>query len=88
MTELELTKKIINGNEIRIFSNAALQAQIDKAVSSLPDNAAGAVVAHGDLNGASLSVVGKVGDNWTVVAAGYRSWQGELNAEAEVRYTW
>ena len=88
MTELELTKKLIEGNEIRVFSNEKLQAQIDKAVASLPENAAGAVVLHGDLSGASLSVVGKVGDNWTVVAAGYRKWSGELAGEAEVRYTW
>lgn len=88
MSDLELTKKYIDGNEIRVFSNTALQAQVDKAVATLPENAAGAVVAHGDLNGASLSVVGKVGDHWTVVAAGYRSWAGELSGEAEVRYTW
>ena len=88
MSELELTKKLIEGNEVRVFSNAALQAQVDKAVATLPDNAAGAVVAHGDLNGASLTVVGKVGDHWTVVAAGFRSWQGELAGEAQVRYTW
>ena len=88
MSELELTKKLIEGNEIRVFSNEKLQAQIDKAVASLPENAAGAVVLHGDLNGASLSVVGKVGDNWTVVAAGFRTWFGEMGAEAEIRYTW
>ena len=84
-----LTKMtLLDGKEIRVFSDASLQARVDKVLASLPDEVKGAVVAHGDLSGASLSVVGKVGTHWTVVASGYRSWLGELKGEADVRYAW
>jgi hypothetical protein len=36
----------------------------------------------------TLSVLGKVGDNWSVVAEGYRSWSGEMRGDVEVRFTW
>lgn len=84
----KLTKKFINGDEIRVFSDSALQSQIDKVLATLPDDAKGAVVTHADFSGASVSVVGKVGDHWTVVAAGYRKWTGEMNAAADIRYAW
>lgn len=80
--------KLINGQEIRVFSDPLLQSNVDRVLASLPDTATGAVVLHGDLNEASLSVVGKVGEHWTVVASGYRKWSGEMNGEAEVRYSW
>lgn len=80
--------KLINGQEVRVFSDPLLQSNVDHVLASLPDTATGAVVAHGDLDGASLSVVGKVGEHWTVVAAGYKPWHGDLKAEAEVRYQW
>lgn len=83
-----LVKKLIDGKEVRIFSNASLQQSVDRVLATLPNDAKGAVVAHADLGGASLSVVGKVGNNWTVVASGYRTWQGQLSAEADIRYSW
>lgn len=75
-------------DEIRPFSNAALQASIDSALESLPEDTKGAVIAHVDGDGASLSIVGKIGDKWSVVAEGYRSWDGELGGAAQVRFTW
>jgi len=88
VTKPPVTKKLIDGNEVRVFSDVNLQKSIDRVLSTLPDTAKGAVVAHADLNGASLSVVGKVGNNWTLVASGYRSWRGEMKAEADLRYAW
>ncbi len=83
-----LTKRFLDGKEIRVFSDPSLQTSIDRVLATLPDDATGAVVAHGDLSGASLSILGRVGDHWTVVASGYRSWAGELKAEADIRYAW
>jgi hypothetical protein len=83
-----LTKKLIGGNEVRVFSDASLQASVDRVLATLPDEAKGAVVAHATLEGASLSVVAKSGTHWTVVASGYRSWDGKLKGEADVRYAW
>ena len=83
-----LTKYLVGGNEIRMFSDPTLQTQVNMALSELDHGKTGAVIAHADLTGTSLSIVGKVGNNWTVVAAGYRKWSGEMDAEAEVKYSW
>lgn len=82
-----LTKKLVDGNEIRVFSDANLQKQVEKALAFMPADHRVGVVAHADLNGASLSIIGKIGNNFTVLASGYRSWDGELKAEAELRYS-
>lgn len=76
------------GVEIRKFSNAKLQEACDRVLAAAPAGTAGAVVAHADLEGASLSVFGRVGDHWTLVAAAYKPYHGELSAEAEMRFTW
>lgn len=85
---LNLTKYLYGDSEIRQFSDPVLQEQINSATNSIPAGHTGAVIAHADLVGTSLTVVGKVGDHWTVVAAGYKDWSGPMNAEAEVKYSW
>jgi hypothetical protein len=84
----ELLVKRINEKDIRVFADANLQASVERVLAALPDDATGAVVAHADLSGATVSIVGKVGTNWTVVASGYRAWTGELKGEADVRFSW
>jgi len=73
---------------LRKFSDVALQGAIDRALAAVPADKKGAVVAHADGDSVTLSVVGRIGNDWTIVAAGYRNWDGKLGAEAEVRYTW
>lgn len=70
--------------EIRKFSDAALQAQIDKVLAQLPPDRKLAAVAHADGDGVSLSLVAKLGDEWSIAAAAYKPYNGKLSAEAEV----
>jgi hypothetical protein len=71
---------------IRRFSDDKIQAAVERALLLRGDRPF-AVVAHADLDGAALSVVGKIGDKWSVVASCYKPYQGKLAAEAEVVWT-
>ncbi len=73
---------------VRRFTDETIQRAIDSATSRLSGDTRGASVAHVDGNGASLSIVGKVGDHWSVAAAAYKPYHGKLSAEAEVVYSW
>ena len=46
------------------------------------------MIAHADGDGASLTVVAKMGEHWSIVAPCYRSWDGKLEGEVAVRYAW
>jgi len=72
----------------RQFTSLAVQSAVDKVLAGLPANVNGAVVAHADTAGVRLSVVGRLGDQWTVVAEAYKPFKGPLVADAEVRFTW
>lgn len=71
-----------------IFADTALQAAIEHAVKTIPDGQNSALVAHADLQGASLSVVVRVADHWTLQAAAIKPWHGPISAEAEVVASW
>lgn len=71
---------------IRRFDDAKIQAAIDNALAGLPDGRRCAVVAHATMTGASLSLVVKLGDKWSVAAGAYKPYAGALTAEAEVRW--
>jgi hypothetical protein len=71
-----------------VFSDSALQAAIDHAVASIPAGQDSALVAHADLDGASLSVVVRVADHWTIQAAAIKPWTGPISAEAEIVASW
>ncbi len=71
-----------------VFANANLQDAIDKAAKNIPEGHSSAVVAHVDLDGASLTVIGKLDDHWTIQAAAVKPWTGPLSAEAEVVASW
>ena len=73
--------------EIRRFSDAALQTQIDKVLAQVPADKPVAVIAHADTNGAALSAMVRLGDQWSVLAAAYKPWKGALSAEAELVWT-
>ena len=72
---------------IRRFSDAALQTQIDKVLAQVPADKPVAVIAHADTNGAALSAMVRLGDQWSVLAAAYKPWKGALSAEAELVWT-
>jgi hypothetical protein len=71
-----------------IFSNTALQAAVDKAVSKIPAGQDSAIIAHVDLDGASLTALARIDDHWTIKAACIKPWKGPLQAEAEVIASW
>ncbi len=73
---------------VRKFSDAKLQAAIDHALSVLPADQTIALVAHADLQGATLTAVGKIGDHWSLSGSVSKPWHGPLSAEAEVIASW
>lgn len=77
-----------DGEEIRRFADSSLQSSIDKALSDLPPDRRGAVVAYADLESARLAVVARLGSNWSVVGVLSKSYSGPLAAQAAVRFTW
>ena len=69
---------------IRQFADPFLQGAIDAAVERAGSKH-GAVVAHfDDDKNATLSVVGRIGNHWSVAAAAYKPWRGKLSYAAEV----
>jgi hypothetical protein len=75
--------------EVRRFADSNLQAAIDRALAAVPADQSGAVVAHADGTGASLSVFARLpGNHWSIAAAAFRSWEGDLKGEVDVRFTW
>ena len=76
--------QVTESNGIRRFSNNKVQSAINNALAKLPKDHKLAVVAHADLEGASLTTVVKLDDKWSVQAGAYKPWRGKLSAEAEV----
>jgi hypothetical protein len=81
-----MLETIQGADGIRRFSDEKIQAAVDRALVLRGDRPF-AVVAHADLDGAALSVVGKIGDKWSIVASCYKPYKGALAAEAEVVWT-
>lgn len=77
--------------EIRRFSDSALQAQIDRILATVPADKPVAVVAHADMKdgqvSASLTAMVRVRDEWSILIAAYKPYQGKLGAEAELVWT-
>ena len=72
----------------QVFSDANLQLAIDNAAAKIPEGHSSAVIAHADLDGASLTVLAKIDEHWTITAAAIKPWSGPLEAEAEVVASW
>jgi len=69
----------------RPFSDYNLQRAVDRAVANLPADHTVAVVAHvDDTEGASLSMVVRIGDEWKLGATVVRGWQQPFKFGAEV----
>lgn len=69
---------------VRRFDDAGIQAAVDRALASLPADRKLAAVAHATLSGASLTLVARLGSQWSVAAACYKPWRGALAAEGKV----
>lgn len=67
------------------FSDYSLQRAIDRAVANLPPSNTMALVAHVDNDeGASLSAVVKIGDQWKLSATVVKGWNEPFKYGAEV----
>ncbi len=75
---------------IRRFSDARIAAAVDEALAELGPDDKLAVVAHQTYSSTGesitkLSVVYRLGSDFSVVAAGFKDWnRGDLGAEAKV----
>ena len=68
-----------------MFSDQSLQKAINRAVSNLPEGHTVAAVAHFDNEeGASLSVIVRVADEWKVSATVVKGWDQPFKYGAEV----
>jgi hypothetical protein len=67
------------------FSDYSLQRAIDRAVANLPEDHTVAAVAHvDDVEGASLSMVVRIGDEWKFSATVVKGWSEPFRYGAEV----
>jgi len=73
---------------IRMFADSKLQESIDRALATLAPGSHGAVVAYATTTGANLAVVGKLGQRWSVVGVLSKPYDGKLEGEAAVRFSW
>lgn len=71
----------------RKFSDAAIQRQIDDAITLLPQGATGAVIAVVDKSGVHGTIVAKKGD-WTITFTGTKWWGGDYDVAGEVKFQW
>ena len=78
----------IEERPIRSFADSNIQAAVNKALSSLPPDKTGAVIAFVDEKEASLATMAKLGEHWSVVMVGKRTWSGKLTGEAAVTFSW
>lgn len=85
----ELVKAISsNGQEIRKFSNEAIQSYVTDALKSLPEGDKLAVIAHVTTKGRfETSIVYKIDDEWSVVATGLKEPGKSFEGQAAVMWS-
>jgi len=72
----------------KAFSDYSLQRAIDRALSNLPPGHTVAAVAHvDDQEGASLSMVVRIGDEWKFSATVVKQWNEPFRYGAEVAWS-
>lgn len=77
----------------RIFDDAAVQKNIDAKLATLPADAHGVVLFHGDVDGqgnwnVSKSIVAKLNDHWSLVESTDLGKTTGLKEQVEVRLVW
>jgi hypothetical protein len=76
--------------DVRLFDSAAINAAIDKQMLALPKDKTVAAIAYVDREGANVAIVGRIpkvpGEaSWTIL--GTRTWSGDWQASAALRWT-
>ena len=76
--------------DIQKFDVAAVNAAIDKQMALLPQDKTVAAIAYVDKSGANVAIVGRIkkipgNAMWTVM--GTRTWNGDWNASAALRWS-
>jgi hypothetical protein len=76
--------------DLQKFDAAAINAQIDRQMTALPQDKTVAAIAYVDRDGANVAIVGRIskipGDaSWTIL--GTRKWSGDWNASAALRWS-
>jgi len=79
--------RLVQRDGIRMFSDASIQEAIDRALAIKPPDGQVAAVAHVDGTGASVSLVVKVKDQWSVAAAAYKAYNQPLAFGGEIIWT-
>ena len=82
----ELIKAIsTDGEEIRKFSNEKIQSYVTDALKSLPEGKKIAVIGLVTTEGKyELSAVYRIGDEWSVVASGFKESGKKFTGQAAV----
>jgi len=78
----------IVGDEIRRFSDDKIQEAVARALTTLPSDKKGAVVAYANLDGVKLAVVARPGEHWSIAGVLDKPYHKPLQAEAAVVYSW
>lgn len=82
--------KVSGAPDLQRFDAAAINAQIDRQMAALPADKTVAAIAYVDKAGANVAIVGRIskipGDaSWTIL--GTRTWNGDWNASAALRWS-
>lgn len=79
---------IETSSPIRRFSDSQIQADVMKALSTLPAGTNGAVIAVADGQKAQLAALARLGEHWSVVGVLSRDWSGKLEGQAAAVFSW
>lgn len=76
---------IDTSSPIRRFSDSAVQAAVDKALTMVPEGRHVAVLAVADLKAAKLAVAVKINDHWSMMGVLEKTYKGPLEAQAALK---
>ena len=79
---------IVQVGPLRRFAESKLQESITAALAGVEPGKTGAVVAFVDQKSVGLATVAKLGPGWSVVMVGRKPFDGPIEAEAAVKFSW
>jgi hypothetical protein len=73
-----------------VFSDAALQGVVDRALASLPKESKGALVLYGEARDGryAAAVAARKGEHWSMVVGCEKDHDAPLGASAKILYSW
>lgn len=86
-TPPKMNLSLYKDGPIQKFTDANLQAQIDKAAALIPDDKHAAVLAVVNQDGVAAAAVARVGKDFTIMLAGEKDWHKPASVQAAVRWT-